>query len=823
MADSNVIGQNLRGNTVTISGTWKLKEDAAGIFDRSTSTNQSPTINFVSNSSEFTGITIVTGERGCVTYTTESGSTVDVIKIRKGEVEYNEEYRVVDFGSTPQTITQEFFDIFSSIANALVISGIWRLKDTGGIAPAADTEQVVAFKADGNSYEKIRFEGSTPPVSHIVKVFPNANEDDIFHLITDPTSNVAYVSILDFGEKPQTVSEEFVLWLKHMAEPVEAISGLWALKETIDFSIIPTSNEAQILNEQVYFWCDETPYTLQRFIINKEYSGSGEYNGHEIVYVDVNDGDVAVYDNVSLPYWKYPRARHIQFGETQYVTPLFKKFLEFNAIELCEGSLEPGEYCYKLDPYDAVKEFAENSSKSISILHTLARKKDDGSDPDTQYDIYVGHSSTGISYISSNTATGWQVYPDYPAQFRAFGWYQDGSSTFQNRHINVLEKTYLTYEQYQFLSRVLIPLNSQRFLDTLGVYVAAQNLKEITNLTAMYAKYKVCTPVADTLYYNTAGASSVDGLDFSKYLFVTIRSRASDSDTKFVQPTSTSFAVQNITDKDGEFILQIADPAKYVAWKITNTSITRSNSSSNSSGYLIYEIIGYRWDESILELPTPTYSYRYVKGQLSCESPQGKYFNNFYNSDGGTEFRVELNFRVNKLGVELVNNNAVNASNGLAYWKLSINKNGNLVMDNCYAGNAKDGSVTWTEFTVTPGVWYTLSLYSDNLTSTNFKTTAGQVKVVIVEYGTSYTESDYIMKGIYRWSQVSAARSLYIGGADVDLRGTILIKGTQHQASVANIQNILSVNVDNAAIGGTLSLTSNSFTLTGGFVEGATT
>ena len=162
----------------------------------------------------------------------------------------------------------------------------------------------------------------------------------------------------------------------------------------------------------------------------------------------------------------------------------------------------------------------------------------------------------------------------------------------------------------------------------------------MTDLTIKYAKYVKYTPVADTLYHNEAGTTSVTGLDLSKYMYVTVRARAGRT---FIRPTCASFAVKTITDCGGSFPLQMFDNKYYLNYTVTNTTITAVAHSGADSGYKIYEVIGYRWAQSIAtvtEEPTPTYSYRYVKGQLSCASPQGKDFNNFYNSDAGTEFGV---------------------------------------------------------------------------------------------------------------------------------------------------------------------------------------
>lgn len=540
---------------------------------------------------------------------------------------------------------------------------------------------------------------------------------------------------------------------------------------------------------------------------NVNYSGfsiTGESaNTFGLNYIDdLSIGTLVYYGGVNGD-WERSRYRYIQFGEEQEVSTTFKEFMMQNASELGDYAIEPGDYCVVLDPYDAIQEFAP-TERNIPI------------------NLMVGNSNVASSGIQASrgldtTGTvltlggvlGWYYSNSAPAQFRPFGWIEDAADmTFQNRYIKVLNKTYLSYDEYVFLTKILIPLNTRECLDTLGILEVVESMKRITDLTIKYAKYMRYTPVADTLYYNESGQSSVTGLDFSKYLFVTIRSRACST---FIRPTSTSFAVKTISDCGGSFILQIADPAQYVNLLVSNTSITVNKASSG--GNLIYEIIGYRWDtalEAIPEKEEPEYSYQYVQGQLTCTP--GNKLNNFYNSDHNTEFRVELNFYINELNVELVNNTA-RANN---YWKLSVNSNGHLVMQNNFNGTAR--SATWTKTTIAPKTWYSLSLYSNNLTSTNYQNTAGQVKVSIVNYGEAHTEATYSMQTIGSWSQFSTKRSMYIGGTEVKLRDTILIKGTAYHSGVTNTQNILNVNINDAPINSPLSLSYGDFLVTGGLV-----
>jgi hypothetical protein len=797
----------------TIKGKWMFTENAIV-----TDFNGTESVNFISSGTSFTQMCIeVTGSNFDVIFHDPTASLGQdafyVITGTSGTLNLPE-FALVDFGETEQTVSSEFLAAMKKLAICVSdkkISGAWKLKGARTNTPAEnDVEESVKFKSNGTDFVKVIFmDSNVSGVSNIV-VYQTSTLRD--YCAIDGSNTYPEYFVMDFGEDEQDVSEDFLIWLAHMAYRVEEVSGMWTFIENgIDTSMfVPSMDLIEVLYERVDFKTEFGPCQYLSVVVEGEgrYLEMSYFGDNELEALRALDGQCAWGGDGGLNEYRY-----LQFGNTQYVSPLLKEFLEANATELGDGALEPGEYCFKLDPYDAVKEFAgSGSDRNISVRYTFARPNADGSDPDEQYNIYVGGAGSPC-YVAMDLANGWSCATNTPAQFRAFGWWQNGYSTFQNRHINVLEKTYLTYDEYQFLNKVLIPLNSKRLLDTLGVWETAQSLKTMTDLTIKYAKYMKYTPVADVLYHDeTNGTTSVTGLNLSNYLYVTIKARASGT---FVRPTSTSFAVKTITDCGGSFQLQIADNKYYMNYVVTNNSITTS-SATNSSSYKIYEVIGYRWEAALDTIPeedTPTYAYQYVRGQLSC--PSGKYFNNFYNYDQGTEFRVELNFRLTSLGVELASNTA-SANNN---WKLSVNENGNLVMNNTYDGTAATPAV-WTEFTIQPNVWYSLSLYSNNLTSTNYTSTKGQVNVSIVSFSTNPSHS-YVMKKINKWSQFSTTRSLYVGGDNVELRNRILIKGTKYHSGVTNTQSVIDVDVDNATIGGTLSLTSGSFTLSGGLVYSA--
>ena len=589
------------------------------------------------------------------------------------------------------------------------------------------------------------------------------------------------------------------------------ISGLWVFNErNIDFTTFGVGSS------QAVTFVDDNNTTYAGIRIGGGVSGNEWFydiyydypQGHDPEMSFVYTKDYTGYDSWGA--LDGDGVRYIQFGTEQTVSDEFYNWMSTNATNVGEGSIDVGDYCFKLNLSDYLATFlASRAWFTCPFLFTTYNENMENlTYIEASYDAVslALFTDYGLLYhidmMSSPT-------PEYLREYGAFGWTSNG---FTSRVIHVSTKQYFSYTQYAFLTGMLTELNSQNFLDTTGTWQMAQNLDKMSDLCLKYASNIYFTPVADTLYYNANGATSVTGLNLSNYLFVTIKARGSSA---FTYPVSTSFAVQNITDC-GTMQIQIADPAYYCVWNVTKNSISLAGDSLGS-GQVIMEVIGYRWDSALryIETPTPTYAYKYVTGALACSA--GNNFNNFYNYDCGTEFRVELNFYIDQdtlgNGIVLADNTASSGN----YWKLSINSSGKLVMNNAYSG--KSASATWSNFTVAPRTWYSLSLYSNNITSQNWETTQGIVYASIVPYAANPTHN-YKSVTINRFSQVSTTRKLIVGATNLWLRGAILVKGTKYHSGNTNTQAVLSVNVEDATVGDGLSLTSGLFTLVGGQVEG---
>lgn len=577
------------------------------------------------------------------------------------------------------------------------------------------------------------------------------------------------------------------------------IYGMWRLNDTLNLSGVNLTQSVTALTE------DDDNHTIYEIrITSSKVTYNYNLNGLYDVY---SNGSYTTIDN---------NYRYVNFKSGQYVSTVFVNWLESNAVYVNDGFIDAGTYTFKMDIANDIDSFmlyedgGYRDTQYIYFDFRPTNRYTDGSQANSQWALCLSkerleYLPQGVGYHSSNL----------PTKFKCFGWNNLNDSTgtdgFKWRTINIHDKTYLDYRSYRFLKSVLIPLNHKEYLDITGIWALSEDMKKMSELTASYMMHMTYSPVADVLYKNTSGTQNLSDLDLSKYLYVTIKA-APSTDTNFKDPQCTAFAVQNIVDCGGTMKLQIADNHAYTVWNVTNNAITSANDTTKST-YRIYEVIGYRWEGVLTttQEEEPVYSYKYVKGKLTC--PSGKYFNNYHHYDKGTEFRIELNFRLTSLGVELASNTA-NANNN---WSLSVNSDGYVVYKQMY--NGKTGSGTWTKLgKLEVGRWYSLSLYINNVTSTNEARAA--VNISVVDYAESPNFNNYETIRMYYLSQFSTTRNMYIGEDNVDLRNTILIKGSQYESGDTDTQNILSVDIDDATVGASLFLTSGAFELSGGLVYG---
>lgn len=186
---------------------------------------------------------------------------------------------------------------------------------------------------------------------------------------------------------------------------------------------------------------------------------------------------------------------------------------------------------------------------------------------------------------------------------------------------------------------------------------------------------------------------------------------------------------------------------------------------------------------------------KYVVGPLT--GPSGSYFNIW--AEGNAEWRFKATFKLSSLSG---NQKLCGCANGSKGWTVYILSTGYLYVEK----GDYSGGVTWTNWTFTTDTWYTVEIYGTK--------TGGTISASV--NGSSFiTKSNTAI-----WNSSSSLGTLNIGTSSVTFKGEILIKGTTHTSGTQNetYQNTLRINIEDASIGANLSLTSGSFTVTGGIV-----
>lgn len=202
---------------------------------------------------------------------------------------------------------------------------------------------------------------------------------------------------------------------------------------------------------------------------------------------------------------------------------------------------------------------------------------------------------------------------------------------------------------------------------------------------------------------------------------------------------------------------------------------------------------------------TATNDFKYVTGELTCSN--GNAFNNYSISDS-VQWGLELAFCVTSLASDVVlADNTIDAG---TYWKVYVNTSGQICYGANFNGDSSPALATWTNWTVTVGQWYKLSMYG--CVNNSYTMYAS-----LLSYTDTGAHSYVSKKNIYRQSSKTTARNLLIGSANVKLRDSITVQGTTYNK--ADVQNTLTVDVNNATAGSALNLTSDGRTLSGGMVS----
>jgi hypothetical protein len=192
-----------------IQGKWKFNAMLDGFtFDREDAMGTmfiTEYVNFTSNGNQYTQFDI------SGTYNTTHTSFMDYgsggAPIYDGSSWYSgEEYRTIDFGTEPQTVSDEFYNFFVANARCIAeIKGKWMWNES--ISILLDQTEYVVFEANGSPYTKI----STDIQSSIFVYGTEENSITVYEEQGDVWISDVYRTI-DFGTEPQEVSDEFYAW-----------------------------------------------------------------------------------------------------------------------------------------------------------------------------------------------------------------------------------------------------------------------------------------------------------------------------------------------------------------------------------------------------------------------------------------------------------------------------------------------------------------------------------------------------------------------------------------------------------------------------------
>ena len=195
----------------TLSGVWTFNETLP-LFENGDGVEYD--IAFTSNGKSYT----------CINFYNTPGTVVDVtmnyLVEKTGSVGlvfdnaydsgwFNDDYRLVDFGSIPQFVSEEFYNwLIANAVQEVYVSGVWVFDDSAPENDGKAIEQSVNFSFESDegvvTVNKMVISGHGE-----LSYEPYSTESEIYA----HDSNWCLSQTVDFGTTPQKVSLEFYQWL----------------------------------------------------------------------------------------------------------------------------------------------------------------------------------------------------------------------------------------------------------------------------------------------------------------------------------------------------------------------------------------------------------------------------------------------------------------------------------------------------------------------------------------------------------------------------------------------------------------------------------
>lgn len=197
-----------------------------------------------------------------------------------------EEARYVDFGKTPQAVSPEFYEWFTSNATKqeYELSGTWMFNENTNLDSNTDIIQQINF-ATANPMSSNETWNYTQMKMLSTGLFYTKQQDGqdmnvAHHISSELYWGTDIFKSIDFGTEPQSVSKEFYEWFVSNATPITyELSGTWKWNDEID--MIGYSDLLQMMFEEndyvetpiyLHFTSNDTEFT---HLYELEYLGHG--------------------------------------------------------------------------------------------------------------------------------------------------------------------------------------------------------------------------------------------------------------------------------------------------------------------------------------------------------------------------------------------------------------------------------------------------------------------------------------------------------------------------------------------------------------------
>ncbi len=247
------------GKTYTVQGVYLFEDNIPNL-----NTTISESVKFTSNGQQFSIMFYDFNDTGKLYYLSDSSALAvyDTVNNSYGWNFKDDGYQMIDFGSTPQTVSKSFYhwftsyaDIYSPPAGTTLLSGVWTLNNSLTFTNLSTTTYYCDYVSNnfiGNAIE------------------------------------------LTYSAINKTYSLSYLNETENTSKLVYTVSGIWDSDEyrTIDFGLTP-----QIVSESLYNWLLVNSRLVEDTDTPQQYTVSGTYT-----FVDNPTNDGPGYEDVTYTF-----------------------------------------------------------------------------------------------------------------------------------------------------------------------------------------------------------------------------------------------------------------------------------------------------------------------------------------------------------------------------------------------------------------------------------------------------------------------------------------------------------------------------------------